>query len=336
MGLYSDVEFMLNCSQVSRLKIDTTLRMFKKKVKQHGEPALYAGFADKVKYNLCCGRILQGDFSQWDGWQFRDEWAEAMKYGIKDVPLWDGGYVDHLVIIGEQGVGDEVLWGTVIPEACIRVKKVTYACDERLVDVFKRSLKIEAKTRYVDARTDLIGGYSAYICAGDLFPLFRKRKADFPKKPYLKVLPERVKEFEQYRGRTGISWRGRHGFIDPRDLGIENPLSLQYDELRFDGSEGIEVPTRDGMTILDLRNDLEGVLALVSVLKNVVSVPTSVVHFAGGLGVPCDIIKTSRESEEMVGEVFDEMDWHVPNGESPFYPHSTVFENIMEWKNVRY
>ena len=248
MSLYRDVEYMLNRSSVSRLKIDTTLRMFRKKIDQHGENRLYQGFADRVKYNLCCARILQGDYSQWDGWQFRDEWAEAMRYGIKDVPLWDGGHVEHLVIIAEQGVGDEVLWGTVIPEAQIRVGKVTYACDERLVDLFRRSLRIEAKTRYVDARTDLIGGYSAYVCAGDLLPMFRRRGADFPRKPYLKPLPNRVAEFEKYRGRTGISWRGRHGFIEPLDLGLDKPLSLQYDELMFDGGETIERPD------LDLKN----------------------------------------------------------------------------------
>lgn len=336
MSLYKDVEYMLYRSQESRLKIEQTLRSFKRKILEHGEAALYQGFEDKVKYNLCCSRILQGNFSQWDGWQFRDDWAAAMKYGVKTIPFWDGNYTEHLIVVGEQGVGDEVLFGSVIPEAQIRCKKVSYACDERMVDIFSRSLRIDCKTRYVDARDDLIGGYSSYIPAGDLFPLFRKRKEDFPKKPFLKPLPERVREFEQYRGRTGISWRGRHGFIDPRDLGIENPLSLQYDELRFDGSEGIETPSCEGMRPLDLRNDLEGVIALISVLDRVVCVPTSVMHFAGGQSVPCDIIKTSPESEKHIDGVFDEMDWHVPGGESPFYSNSTVFENIEEWKNVRH
>ena len=34
-----------------------------------------------------------------------------------------------------------------------------------------------------------------------------------------------------------------------------------------------------------------------------------------------------------VDGVFDELDWHVPIGASPFYSNSTVFENIQEWKN---
>lgn len=327
MGLYKDVEFMLRRSvSASRLKVDLTLKKFKKDIYTHSEAALYQGLDNRVKYNLCCARILQGNFNEWDGWQYRDEWAEAMRNGIKTIPFWDGGYTDKLVIIGEQGIGDEVLFASLIPEAMVRAKEVTYACDERLVEIIKRSYRCEARTRYIDARDDLIGGYTAYIPAADLFPLFRRRKADFPKKPFLKVSPERVKEFEKYRGRVGISWRGRHGFIDPSELGIENPLSLQYDKLRFDGSEGIEVPE------LDLRNDIDGVLALISVLDKVVTVPTSVMHFAGAIGKKCEIILPDRDASVMPDGVVDELDYHVPEGDSPFYPNQVVYKSIKDWK----
>lgn len=332
MSLYTDVKFMLNRSSESKFKVNRTLEKFKKEVKEHGENRMYKGFADRVKYNLCAARILQGNFKEWDGWQYRDEWAANMRYGIKTIPFWDGNYTDDLVIIGEQGIGDEVLFASLIPEAMIRCGKVTYACDERLIEIIKRSYRIKAKKRYIDARDDLLGGHTAYIPAGDLLPLFRGRKADFPKKPFLKPSEERVKEFEKYRGRTGISWRGRHGFIDPSELGITNPLSLQYDELRFDGSEGIEVPDIDGMKPLDLRNDIEGVIALISVLDKVVCVPTSVMHFAGSVGTKCDIILPDARTEKLVDGVVDELDWHVPIGESQFYTGSTVYENLLKWR----
>jgi hypothetical protein len=327
MSLYSDVEFMLRRSiTASRLQVDRTLKSFKKDIREHSEAALYQGLADRVKYNLCCARILQGNFKEWDGWQYRDEWSAAMRYGIQPIPFWDGNYTEKLVVIGEQGIGDEVLFASLLPEAMVRCKEVTYACDERLVDLVKRSYGCEARPRYIDARDDLLHGSTAYIPAGDLLPLFRRRKADFPQKPYLKVSPERVKEFEKYRGRVGISWRGRHGFIDPSELGIENPLSLQYDRMRFDGSEGIEVPE------IDLRNDIEGVIALISVLDKVVTVPTSVMHFAGSVGKECEVILPERATELLADGVVDELDWHVPEGPSPFYPNQTVFNSIKDWK----
>ena len=323
MSLYHDVESMLRRSATaSRLQVDRTLQSFKKDLRTHSEADLYKSLPDRVKYNLCCTRITKGDFSQWDGWQFRDPWAEAMRYGIKTIPFWNGEYTDSLVIIGEQGVGDEILFASVIPEAMIRVKEVTYACDERLLGLVTRSLKCKAKERYIDARNDLLGGHTAYIPSGDLFPLFRRRKADFPRKPFIKVSQERVKEFEKYRGRVGLSWRGRHGFISPDELGIENPLNLQYDFK--DGEFNIESPE------LDLRNDLEGVFALISVLSKVVCVPTSVSHFAGCQGVRCEIITPGVDQQ--TDTQFDEIDWHVPEGESPFYPNQIVYRSVKEWK----
>jgi hypothetical protein len=319
---------MLNRSSASKLKINQTLRSFRKAVKLYSEASAYQNLDYKVKFNLCCARILQGNFKEWDGWQYRDEWAATMREGIKTIPFWVGNNVDSLIVIGEQGIGDEILWASLLPECSVRVNKVSYACDERLVKILKDSLNIDSKQRNIDARDDLLGGYSAYIPAADLLCLFRKRKEDFPRKPFIKVNSERVKEFEKYRGRIGVSWRGRHGYLDPRDLKLKNPLSLQYDEQMFDGSDDIERPD------LDLRNDIEGVIALISVLEKVVTVPTSVMHFAGSIGKRCEVIKTKRKSELEVDGVIDELDWHVPYGKSPFYKNSFVFENIKEWTNA--
>lgn len=332
MSLYTDVAFMLRrSSTASKLKVDRTLQHFEKQLKKSSEALVYQNLLPRVKFNLCCARILQGDYSQWDGWQFRDEWAAAMHYGIKDIPLWEGEFRKNLIVIGEQGIGDEVLWASAIPEAMIRCQSVTYACDGRLVEVFKRSFGIEAKERYVDARDD-IWGFDAYIPAGDLFPMFRRRLADFPKRPYLKPDPGRVKEFEKYRGRTGISWKGRHGSIPVEEFPVDNPLSIQYDQT----NEKVEIPDVDGMKILDLKNDIEGVIALISVLDRVVCVPTSVMHFAGALGVKCDVILPEQKTEFEETGVIDELDWHVPLGQSHHYASVKVFKDLKEYGRLCY
>jgi len=312
---------MLRRSSESPLKVETTLRKFKKDIRQHGESEVYKGLSPKVRYNLCCARILQRDFSQWDGWQYRDEWAEAMHGGIKDVPLWDGRPVDRLLVVAEQGIGDEILWASVLPEAMIRCKEVTYACDSRLVDLLARSLPgLRTVVRQRDARDDVVPGHDALIPAADLFPLFRRRPGDFPRRPFLRPDPARLPEMECYRGRVGVSWRGRHGVIDPLSLGIDRPLSLQYDEQRLD----IEAPH------VDLRNDIEGVVALCSVLNNVVTVPTSVWHMAAAVGTPTRVVIAPRGSES--DGVVDELDWHCPEGLSPFYMRSWVFRGVKEYR----
>lgn len=312
---------MLFRSRESRLKVDGVLRTLAKSIRKKGDAEVYKGFSDKVKYNLCCSRILQRNLSDWNGWEWRDEWAADMRFGKKTIPFWDGSYVDKLIILGEQGVGDEVMFASIIPEAMIRCKEVTYLCDERLIPVIERSFKIKTMPRYAEY-DNALDGFDAYIPAGDLLPMFRKRDGDFPRKPFLKIDHKRVAEFEKYRGRTGISWKGRHGYIDPLELGIENPISLQYNEQHPD----IETPD------IDLKNDLEGVFALCSVLDKVVCVPTSIFHFAAAIGVPTEIIIAPPETEAEVDKVIDELDWHVPTGRSPWYRDSCVYASVKEWK----
>jgi len=321
MSLLTDVEFMLRRGSESRLKVDIALRQFKKSIRANGDAATYAGLDDRVKYNLCCSRLLQRDFSSWDGWEYRDDWSAAMRYGIKNIPFWKGENVERLVVIAEQGVGDEVLFASVLPEAMARCKQVTYCCDSRLVMPLARSLPgLHTMTRQVNALDDLAAGYDAYIPAGDLMALFRFRASHFPRRPFLKPDPSRVEEFEQYRGRVGISWAGRHGSIDPLSLDIDAPLSLQYDSAH----EAIETPE------LDLRNDLEGVIALCSVLSKIVTVPTSVWHFAAAVGAPTEVILADKGTE--ADGVVDELDWHCQIGSSPYYGDSVTFKSVKDWR----
>jgi hypothetical protein len=312
---------MLNRSGESKLKVDAVIAKTRKSCANGGDAAVYASFSEKVKHNLCCARILQGNFSQWDGWQYRDEWAAAMRYGICHLPYWNAELTDSLVIIGEQGLGDEVLWGTILPEAMVRCTRVTYCCDERLVIPLARSLPgLHTKTRYVDAKDDLLDGdYTAYITAADLLCLFRKRKGDFPRKPYLIPDETRLYEMEQYRGMVGLSWKGRHGCLNPLKFDLKNVISLQYDETHPD----IPIPH------IDLRNDVEGLIALCSVLEKVVSVPTSIWHIAAAVGCRTEVVIAPKGSE--ADGVIDRLDWHCPEGKSPWYGKSVVCRDVVDW-----
>ena len=311
------------------LKVDAVLRVFKKTIKKNSEAVTYNSFSPKIRYNLCCTRILQRNFSDWSGWKHRDEWAEAMADGIKTIPFWRGENVKNLVIIGEQGIGDEILFASVIPEAMVRCENVTYCCDERLVIPLARSLPgLHTKTRYVDAREDLIGGYDAFIPAADLMALFRLRPEHFARRPFLRVNQDRVAEFKRYEGRIGLSWSGRHGYIDPLELGIDNPISLQYNE----SHPSVEIPFNADGTQLDLRNDIEGIIALCYVLSKVVTVPTSVWHFSAAVGTATEVIITPPASERDIDGIVDQLDWHCPIGNSPWYAKSIVYKNIKEWK----
>jgi hypothetical protein len=270
------------------------------------------------RYRLCCARLYLRDYSNYAGWEWRDEagWSSDLYYKEYETPKWGGGYVNRLVVMGEQGIGDQMMFASILPECRIRVKEVIYECDPRLHELLQRSLGVTCRTiRESGISTD----GDAYIPAAELMRMFRRRPGDFPRRAYLKPDPERVLGFARFQGRTGVSWRGRQGFIDPRRIGIGG-VNLQYDAL----DEAFEEPG------IDLRNDVEGVVALCAVLDKVVCVPTSVMHFAGAVGAKVEVIEP-----EVPGEVINQVRWDSPPGDSAWYPKAHVYRSIEEWKAAK-
>ena len=298
----------------SRLKFDRNMRALKRAYRANGMGAAFDALTPEMRFNLCTARIYHRDFTNWAGWTFRDRWAIEWRLP-HSIPMWHGENVDRLLVLGEQGIGDQILWASVLPEAIVRCKHVTYTCDARLISIFERSLPGLA-CREMDDDNEL-EGYDAYIGAADLMPLFRQRRSHFPRRAFLRALPRTYERFAGYRGCTGIGWAGRQGAIDPYALGLTRPVSLQHDAPHPCAAS----------PALDLHHDLEGVLGLVANLSEVVAVPSSIVHIAGALGVKASVILPN-----LPGEIENQIQWAFPPGENAFYESVTTYETIKDWR----
>lgn len=301
-------------------------RKFLKAVRNHGIEALTPQF----RYSYCCARLALGDFSSYFGWEFRDyaegssgEWAARLYWDETWLPKWGGGSVNRLLVLGEQGVGDQIFFASILPEAMVRCREVIVECDRRLHDLLERSfpgLQCRDEMPFEDRRSRY-GPIDAFIPMADLMRMFRRARSHFPGKPYLKPDPRRVAGLEYLRGRTGVAWRGRQGSIRPDSLEIENPVCLQYKERARPGYE--EPP-------VDLWGDFEGMTALCSVLDRVVTVPMTIHHVAGAVGCKTQIIVP-----DLGGEVVNQIRWDHPVGRLPWYADAEVFANMKEWKNAQ-
>lgn len=309
---------------------DFAKRRLKKKLLKDVEKWLKTMGKDGLKFltpnwrhSICCGRLYQGDFSDYFGWEFRgwgnedDSQGYAAKFYWQDlwIPKWGGQNCNRVLVIAEQGLGDEIFFSSIIPEVMIRVNEVIYECDERLHTILQRSLpglRCRPTRAFEDRRLDY-GSLDGYIPAGELMRMFRRKREHFPKKAFLKPNALRLREMEPYKGKVGISWKGRQGSIDPFKLHTD-AISLQYNE----GFEEIKEPH------IDLREDIEGVLALVSVLERVVTVPTTVHHISGAAGV-----KTQIVLPEITGEHVTDIKWDVSPIAGPklWYQNVTVYES---------
>ena len=271
-------------------------------------------------FRLCCAKLMLGNFS-WEGWEHRHPWAQMLWFnqGALGIPRWDGRTVKRLLILGEQGLGDEVLFASLIPEAQKRAE-VWLLTQSRLQGIFERSFGIKTFPRDIQkelsAAKELAKDCDAYIGIADL-----PRVLGMPDgRSFLRPDPARLAEMDVYRGRVGISWRGRNGAYPLADF--PQGLSLQYN-LNWD--EEVEVPH------IDLRDDIEGVLALLSVLSKVVTVSTSVAHFAGALGVPADVVLAPIGS----GSEENQVNWRWGTGDKKkvhWYRSVTVYRNLNEWR----
>jgi hypothetical protein len=274
------------------------------------------------RFRICSANLMLGNYN-WDGWEFRDPWATMLWLNPTALqkPRWEG-QKGRVLILGEQGLGDEIMFASCIPEIQ-KTNEIGITCIPRLKSIFERNFGCPVYDRNegkeLTRARELLEDYDYYIGFGDLPRLLRRSRADFPGTPFL--IPDRNLEsqMEMYRGKVGISWRGRNGFYPLKDF--PPGISLQYD-LAWD--EDPELPH------IDVRNDMEGLLALVSVLEKVVCVSTTVTHFAGALGKKVEVIlapiQTARSKNQM--------NWRhgLNRPTSDWYKSALIYRNLDEWR----
>lgn len=254
--------------------------------------------------------LLEGDIkSWWDGYEKRKSSSDPNgRYGLlPELNEWDGDAQSEdktLVVLPEQGIGDEIMFATLIPELRNFYKgKIILACDPRLVDIYKRTFQGVEVSRLNGL--SLKSNYQK-IYIGSLGRYFRRSKDEFiPRLKYLYPLEDRVqyfmKKYEHLSGlKIGISWRsGNSSEGKKRTLELDNwkdilkiigcnVFNLQYgdvdDQIKsFYSKTGIEIINDNEV---DPLKDIENFAALISTLDLIITIDNSTIHFGGALGIP--------------------------------------------------
>lgn len=273
-----------------------------------------------------------GRFHNYDGWEYRSDWSitfQGWNGYSNPLPKWNGRPVKKLLILGEQGIGDEILFASCIPELIVRLghDALTFYTYPRLIPVVERSFRIECAPR----RT--LSEYKegdAVVALGDLMMFYRRDKSHFPRKPFLKPDPERVKYWKDWLDqfgavpKIGIAWKARHGRLNPEDLIDDwaHYFDLQYDS---DGPDYVKRPP------FDTKDDFENLFAFVAALDRIVTVTQTLVHVAGSVGTPCDAIRPPKGT----GEVNNQLFYYGVGG--PMIPYGSVYvhNSIEEFRSNR-
>lgn len=316
-----------------------------------GDPAL----------RMCYGVFLLtcGDFGEaWRYYEARHLCAGAVPRNFP-APLWRDESLEGrtLLITCEQGLGDELNFASVIPDAIAAAGHCIIECDVRLESLYRRSFPtatvtgIERKTNEkwsleLEGRLDSIPKFDFWTHIGTLPLHFRASAEAFPKSgAYLRADPERVAYWRERLAalgpglKVGISWRGGVALTNTasRSLALKQfePLfsvpgvqfvSVQYGDNRaeldaFAAESGHRVHLWQ-----DAIDNYDETAALVSALDMIVTVGTAIVHLAGALERPVWVM-TPLGVGWRYGRATPTMPW---------YPSARVFrqEKNYVWDRV--
>ena len=290
-----------------------------------------------AKHNKGLAQLMLRDFE--NGWKnYHDtlgvKHRERRDYGK---PEWNGEE-GTVLVYGEQGVGDEIMFASCLPDL-LKTNKVIFDCDSRLEGLFRRSFdcdvfgdRFKTESRAADQDFD-------YQCAiGQLPYFFRSDESMFPGIEYLTPDPERGIQwrslFDTFPGRKiGIAWSGglpntkqRQRTLDPGDFepifnGRDTFISLEYKDhpqelLDKYGLKSYPRATSKG-------GDIDDLAGLISQLDLVVTACTTVVYVAGALGVPCIVLVPSEPGYR----------YHI-NGGFPWYNSVTLVRQKGTWRET--
>lgn len=275
----------------------------------------------------------------WDkGWDGVHHGAGQMfrpitQYG--DEPEWDGSKGERVIIYGEQGLGDEILYGSCIPDAIRDCKEVIIDCDKRLEMLYRRSFPGATVygTRRLEAEWPNNHEWDSSIMSGILPMFYRRKEEDFPGTPFLTADPVRRLQWRAVldsisdRPKIGITWNGGTQFTARTNRCL--PLSV-FESLSEFGDlidlshekrdhEGLNIHQWDHATLTDNYDDTAG---LVAELDYVVTACTAIVHLAGGLGIETHVLVPEKAS------------WRYATNKLPWYDSVTLHRSQGSWEHV--
>lgn len=236
------------------------------------------------------------------------------RHSYCDEPLWDGSPGKTLVVYGEQGLGDEISFASMVPDVVKMSKRVILDCSPKLAGLFRRSFPgvTVHPTRWEktlnwpedDRKVD------ASIAIGAIGQWTRNDDADFPKVPYLVPDPDRVGMWrslfaKQGKPVIGIAWSGgapwtadrfRRWSLDDL-LPVFRAVDAVWVSLEYKDAAKEIAEFRGRHPEVDLRQyafgtltqDYDDTAAMVTALDHVVAMQTTVIHLCGALGKDCDV-----------------------------------------------
>jgi tetratricopeptide (TPR) repeat protein len=304
-------------------RLDEAMRCYRKA--QELKPAL-----SKVRMNVGLIELVQGDFDAgWKHYEWRWENAPMIKRGFSQ-PQWEGEPLHgaRILLHAEQGYGDTLQFCRYAPMVQAAGGTVILEVQERLVRLMKGCEGVAEVVKIGDP----LPAFDWHCPLLSLPAAFDTRLETVPSQtPYLRV-PEGSRkkmagvDWAAEGLRVGLVWAGNPTFKNDefrfrsmelrefgRVLGVEG---VKFYSLQM-GPETRQLVEAPGaiVDLAPLTEDMADTAAAVERLDLVISVDTSVVHLAGGLGVETWVLIPNCPDWR----------WLLDREDCPWYPGMRLF-----------
>jgi tetratricopeptide (TPR) repeat protein len=308
----------------------------------------------EARLNRALAQLKRGRYeAAWPDYEARKQVRSNYIPRPYTYPEWGGEPLTgkRMLIYAEQGLGDEIMFASCLPDVLRKAESCVIECSARLAPLFQRSFpsaQVHAGSQ-ADNDTAWLRQYEpidVQAAIGSLPQFLRHHVADFPQhRGYLRADASRAAYWRAALDalgpgiKIGISWRGGMPSTrrDLRSMKLVEWLPLlqcpdsHFVSLQY-GDVAREIESFKAEHLLSLHHweqahrDYDETAGLIDALDLVISVQTAVVHLGGALG---------KQTWVMVPAV---PEWrYLQQGSSmPWYPSVRLFrqEREGEWQPV--
>ena len=350
---YADAYNNLGNALREQGKLEESIRIFQKATYIQPNHA-------EAHNNLAMTLLLKGDFKNgWKQYEWRRQ-CDNFPFEKRDFsqPFWEGtDPKDKSILVWtEQGIGDEIMFSSILPDLLNRNANVIVESDTRMVSLFQRSFpKIRFIPRQNPPNSQLLNTTMDYQTPiGSLGKWFRTDNNSFilNRNTYLRACPKKTSEIrKKYQELAkekiliGISWKSTG--IDQRQTYSKKKkstllehwqpvlaqrncyfINLQYGNVK---QELNEFQKHNNLKIhqdkeIDSLSNLDDFAAQISALDLVISTSNTTVHLAGALG---------KQVWTLLPHIPD-WRWTLEREDTLWYPKMRLFRQhrIGDWSDV--
>ena len=302
----------------------------------------------KAKYNLGIINLKEKCFDAgWDRYEIGIELGER-KLRVEEktlsiLPKWEPNLnFNSILIVGEQGLGDEIMFSSLLKNLNTKKYKLGLLLDERLKNLFRLSdIKHEFITTFDEA---IEKKYESYLPIGSLCKYFLKRESDFARATNFNFNENKSKRnklkllINNNKVTIGISWHTNNKQLGPkRNIKLKqfaplftnldaNFINLQYGDFKTE-IDRVSKKIKKSLFVednTDNKNNIEGLAEKILACDMVISIDNSTLHLSSLL---------KKDTVALIPEVSD-WRWFDDNStNSLWYPKTYILRNTMSWDN---